>query len=85
MRDSSYFPRSSRPGPVRREIQRNRRDQQKQGPPKPPAKKGPELRRPDGTLERALVQNKPRFKKCLGCPTPRRCTAAGKCLRAGMK
>jgi len=24
-----------------------------------------------------------KFKTCLGCPTPRKCTAAGKCLRKG--
>jgi hypothetical protein len=31
-------------------------EEKKEGPPKPPSKKGPEKRGPDGTLERALVK-----------------------------
>jgi len=43
-------------GQIRREMERNDRDRQKQGPPKPPRRDGPELRDEDGNLERALVK-----------------------------
>ena len=56
MKDANYFPRPSFPGQVRRELNRDRRDEQKMGPPKPPRRKGPEKRSPDGKLERALVK-----------------------------
>jgi hypothetical protein len=32
------------------------KQKKKMGPPKPPSEKGPELRRPNGKLERALVK-----------------------------
>lgn len=27
----------------------------------------------------------PKFKPCTGCPNPKRCTAMGKCMKAGKK
>jgi hypothetical protein len=43
-------------GKVRREIERNEREEKRQGPPKPPRREGPELRNKEGELERALVK-----------------------------
>jgi hypothetical protein len=56
MKDSSKHPRESGPGRFRRELLRENWNENKEGPPAPPKREGPELRKPDGGLERALVK-----------------------------
>lgn len=51
----TFYPQKRRPNRFRNELERENIEEKKLGPPKPPAKKGPELRDQNNKLIRALA------------------------------